>query len=84
MVLIFEFCLVCKECIYSKIEDEELECCPVCNIDLGTDPFTKMRQVFHKLSCCSYCTMLFSWHDFMLLNMHDWSQVSLIGNYIII
>ncbi|CAI8602897.1 unnamed protein product [Vicia faba] len=33
----------CKECIHSKIEEEELECCPVCDIDLGPDPFTKMR-----------------------------------------
>ncbi|CAK8571840.1 unnamed protein product [Lathyrus sativus] len=33
----------CKECLDSKMEQEELECCPVCGIDLGTDPSTKMR-----------------------------------------
>ncbi|KAI5395038.1 hypothetical protein KIW84_061592, partial [Lathyrus oleraceus] len=34
----------CKDCLYSKIEEEDLECCPVCDIDLGTDPLTKMRS----------------------------------------
>ncbi|KAE8699521.1 E3 ubiquitin protein ligase DRIP2 [Hibiscus syriacus] len=33
----------CRKCIYGKIEDEELECCPICNIDLGCVPFEKLR-----------------------------------------
>ncbi|XP_014511103.1 E3 ubiquitin protein ligase DRIP2 [Vigna radiata var. radiata] len=33
----------CRKCIYDKITDEELENCPVCNIDLGIVPLEKMR-----------------------------------------
>ncbi|KAG4981929.1 hypothetical protein AAZX31_10G031200 [Glycine max] len=33
----------CRKCIYDKIADEELENCPVCNIDLGIVPLEKMR-----------------------------------------
>ncbi|PPD97545.1 hypothetical protein GOBAR_DD05441 [Gossypium barbadense] len=33
----------CRKCIYGKIEDEELECCPICNIDLGCVPLEKLR-----------------------------------------
>ncbi|KAE8675097.1 E3 ubiquitin protein ligase DRIP2 [Hibiscus syriacus] len=33
----------CRKCIYGKIEDEELECCPICNIDLGCAPLEKLR-----------------------------------------
>ncbi|KAE8666991.1 DREB2A-interacting protein 2 isoform 2 [Hibiscus syriacus] len=32
-----------KKCIYDKIEDEDLECCPICNIDLGSVPLEKLR-----------------------------------------
>ncbi|RYR01039.1 hypothetical protein Ahy_B06g079903 isoform B [Arachis hypogaea] len=35
-------CLHTK-CIYDKITDEELECCPICNIDLGCVPLEKLR-----------------------------------------
>ncbi|RDX65639.1 E3 ubiquitin protein ligase DRIP2, partial [Mucuna pruriens] len=35
-------CLHTK-CIYDKITDEELENCPVCNVDLGIVPLEKMR-----------------------------------------
>ncbi|KAA3459329.1 E3 ubiquitin protein ligase DRIP2 [Gossypium australe] len=35
-------CLHTK-CIYDKIEEEELECCPICNIDLGCVPLEKLR-----------------------------------------
>ncbi|XP_040953900.1 E3 ubiquitin protein ligase DRIP2 isoform X2 [Gossypium hirsutum] len=31
------------KCIYDKIEEEELECCPICNIDLGCVPLEKLR-----------------------------------------
>ncbi|MBA0632060.1 hypothetical protein Godav_000872 [Gossypium davidsonii] len=41
--LSFEFYLVCRKCIYDKIEEEELECCPICNIDLGCVPLEKLR-----------------------------------------
>lgn len=33
----------CRKCIYDKINDEELEQCPVCNIDLGCVPLEKLR-----------------------------------------
>ncbi|XP_022145983.1 E3 ubiquitin protein ligase DRIP2 isoform X2 [Momordica charantia] len=33
----------CRKCIYDKISDEELESCPVCNIDLGCVPLEKLR-----------------------------------------
>ncbi|KAL6978599.1 RING-type E3 ubiquitin transferase [Sarracenia purpurea var. burkii] len=33
----------CRKCIYKKISDEELECCPVCNVDLGSVPLEKLR-----------------------------------------
>ncbi|KAJ7954787.1 E3 ubiquitin protein ligase DRIP2-like [Quillaja saponaria] len=25
----------CRKCIYKKITDEDLHCCPICNVDLG-------------------------------------------------
>ncbi|KAG5083625.1 hypothetical protein JHK84_053663 [Glycine max] len=31
------------KCIYDKITDEEIECCPICNIDLGCVPLEKLR-----------------------------------------
>ncbi|KAG5043557.1 hypothetical protein AAZX31_03G141200 [Glycine max] len=33
----------CRKCIYDKITDEEIECCPICNIDLGCVPLEKLR-----------------------------------------
>ncbi|KAL7198681.1 hypothetical protein ACSBR2_021064 [Camellia fascicularis] len=33
----------CRKCIYKKISDEELECCPICNVDLGSVPLEKLR-----------------------------------------
>ncbi|XWS31481.1 hypothetical protein CRYUN_Cryun23aG0080100 [Craigia yunnanensis] len=41
--LSFEFYVVCRKCIYDKIQEEELECCPICNIDLGCVPLEKLR-----------------------------------------
>ncbi|KAG6400852.1 hypothetical protein SASPL_137696 [Salvia splendens] len=32
----------CRKCINKKLSDEELECCPVCNIDLGCVPLEKL------------------------------------------
>jgi hypothetical protein len=34
---------VCRKCIYQKFDDEEVECCPVCKIDLGCTPTEKLR-----------------------------------------
>jgi len=34
---------VCRKCIYQKFSDEEVECCPVCKIDLGCTPTEKLR-----------------------------------------
>ncbi|KAI3676436.1 hypothetical protein L1987_86045 [Smallanthus sonchifolius] len=33
----------CRKCIRKKLSDEELECCPICNIDLGCVPLEKLR-----------------------------------------
>ncbi|KAL8530395.1 hypothetical protein ACS0TY_007435 [Phlomoides rotata] len=33
----------CRKCIEKKLSDEEMECCPVCNIDLGCVPMEKLR-----------------------------------------
>ncbi|CAL4926298.1 unnamed protein product [Urochloa decumbens] len=33
----------CRKCIYQKFNDEEVECCPVCKIDLGCTPTEKLR-----------------------------------------
>ncbi|CAA0832161.1 E3 ubiquitin protein ligase DRIP2 [Striga hermonthica] len=34
----------CKKCIYKKLLDEEMECCPICDIDLGCAPLEKLRS----------------------------------------
>ncbi|KAL8029103.1 hypothetical protein ABFX02_14G206500 [Erythranthe guttata] len=33
----------CRKCIYYKLSDEEMECCPICNINLGCAPVEKLR-----------------------------------------
>ncbi|CAH2038730.1 unnamed protein product [Thlaspi arvense] len=33
----------CRKCIYEKITEDEIECCPVCNISLGGNPLEKLR-----------------------------------------
>ncbi|XP_065863174.1 E3 ubiquitin protein ligase DRIP2-like isoform X2 [Euphorbia lathyris] len=33
----------CRKCIYQKINDEEYDTCPVCNINLGCLPLEKLR-----------------------------------------
>ncbi|XP_050116021.1 E3 ubiquitin protein ligase DRIP2-like isoform X1 [Malus sylvestris] len=33
----------CRVCIYEKLSDEEGDCCPVCEIDLGILPVEKLR-----------------------------------------
>uniref|UniRef100_A0A6N2MR12 RING-type domain-containing protein n=1 Tax=Salix viminalis TaxID=40686 RepID=A0A6N2MR12_SALVM len=33
----------CRKCIYMKINDEELDNCPVCDIELGCSPLEKLR-----------------------------------------
>jgi len=33
----------CRNCIYNKINDEDLDHCPVCKIDLGCTPVDKLR-----------------------------------------
>ncbi|EES17330.1 hypothetical protein BDA96_08G172800 [Sorghum bicolor] len=33
----------CRKCIYKKLNDEDLDHCPVCNIDLGCTPVDKLR-----------------------------------------
>jgi E3 ubiquitin-protein ligase DRIP len=33
----------CRKCIYEKITEDEIESCPVCDIDLGGTPLEKLR-----------------------------------------
>ncbi|KAL1350505.1 hypothetical protein AAHE18_06G029300 [Arachis hypogaea] len=33
----------CRKCIYKKLSDDEMDCCPVCYVDLGCLPFQKLR-----------------------------------------
>ncbi|CAA7037894.1 unnamed protein product [Microthlaspi erraticum] len=33
----------CRKCIYEKITEDEIESCPVCDIDLGSTPLEKLR-----------------------------------------
>lgn len=33
----------CRKCIYEKLSDEEVDSCPVCDIDLGCLPVEKLR-----------------------------------------
>ncbi|KAG8653941.1 E3 ubiquitin protein ligase DRIP2 isoform X1 [Manihot esculenta] len=33
----------CRKCIYQRISDEGVDCCPICNIDLGCVPLEKLR-----------------------------------------
>ena len=50
-VLSFDLNPVCRKCIYNKISDEELECCPICNTDLGCVPLEKLRLDL-SFTCC--------------------------------
>ncbi|KAF3581353.1 hypothetical protein DY000_02030075, partial [Brassica cretica] len=40
---LYHFYAVCRKCIYEKITEDEIECCPVCDIDLGGAPLEKLR-----------------------------------------
>ncbi|XVF31099.1 hypothetical protein REPUB_Repub16aG0116500 [Reevesia pubescens] len=33
----------CRKCIYEKLSDEGIDCCPVCDIELGILPVDKLR-----------------------------------------
>ncbi|XP_074578245.1 E3 ubiquitin protein ligase DRIP2-like isoform X3 [Curcuma longa] len=33
----------CRKCIYEKLTSEEIDCCPICNIELGCVPIEKLR-----------------------------------------
>ncbi|KAG6489236.1 hypothetical protein ZIOFF_050500 [Zingiber officinale] len=43
----------CRKCIYEKLTSEEVDCCPICNIELGCVPIEKLRfcasSQFHYL-----------------------------------
>lgn len=41
---------VCRKCIYKKLNDEDLDHCPVCKIDLGCTPVEKLRYSSCDLS----------------------------------
>ncbi|THU46902.1 hypothetical protein C4D60_Mb09t09810 [Musa balbisiana] len=38
----------CRKCICEKLTDEEIDCCPICNIDLGCVPVEKLRLNVEK------------------------------------
>uniref|UniRef100_A0ACD5XMP5 Uncharacterized protein n=1 Tax=Avena sativa TaxID=4498 RepID=A0ACD5XMP5_AVESA len=38
----------CRKCIHKKLNDEELDYCPVCRIDLGCAPLEKLRADNNK------------------------------------
>ncbi|KAJ8558125.1 hypothetical protein K7X08_004891 [Anisodus acutangulus] len=42
-LFLLELHSVCRKCIYKKLSNEEAECCPICNIDLGCVPLEKLR-----------------------------------------
>uniref|UniRef100_A0A2P2KMI9 E3 ubiquitin protein ligase DRIP2-like n=1 Tax=Rhizophora mucronata TaxID=61149 RepID=A0A2P2KMI9_RHIMU len=58
----------CRKCIYEKLSDEEVDCCPVCNIDLGCLPVEKLRfnflSVTSKPHRCTCTCMLTRRYDF--------------------
>ncbi|PKU72140.1 E3 ubiquitin protein ligase DRIP2-like isoform X1 [Dendrobium catenatum] len=33
----------CRKCIFDNLADEDADCCPICNIDLGCVPLEKLR-----------------------------------------
>ncbi|KAJ8632758.1 hypothetical protein MRB53_026094 [Persea americana] len=33
----------CRKCIYEKLNDDEMDSCPICNTDLGCAPLEKLR-----------------------------------------
>ncbi|KAI5068523.1 hypothetical protein GOP47_0016868 [Adiantum capillus-veneris] len=40
----FTVCVtVCKDCIYQELDEEESDCCPICNVHLGCSPLEKLR-----------------------------------------
>jgi hypothetical protein len=43
IVLCSLYYAVCRKCIYKKLNDEDLDHCPVCKIDLGCTPVEKLR-----------------------------------------
>ncbi|KHN14700.1 E3 ubiquitin protein ligase DRIP2 [Glycine soja] len=45
----------CRKCIYEKLSDEEMDCCPVCHIDLGCLPVEKLRKGDFPLPQISAC-----------------------------
>ncbi|MED6125964.1 E3 ubiquitin protein ligase drip2, partial [Stylosanthes scabra] len=49
----------CRKCIYEKLSDEEVDCCPVCNIDLGCLPVEKLRSLV--VSDCRISLSQFLW-----------------------
>ncbi|CAI8603103.1 unnamed protein product [Vicia faba] len=43
----------CRECIERKIIDENLNHCPICNVDLGCSPLDKLRTDNNKITMIS-------------------------------
>ncbi|KAK8633890.1 hypothetical protein V6N13_014724 [Hibiscus sabdariffa] len=58
---------VCRKCIYKKLSDEGMDCCPVCDIELGCLPVDKLSFYAlsgHQLALThvSYCTFYSQGH----------------------
>lgn len=33
----------CRDCIHQELDEEESDCCPICNVNLGCSPLEKLR-----------------------------------------
>ena len=58
---------VCRKCIYKKLNDEDLNHCPVCNIDLGCTPVDKLRYFSPDPSL--YATVVSNWNFSSMTNV---------------
>lgn len=61
---------VCRKCIYEKLSDEEMDCCPVCEIDLGCLPVEKLRY-------CNYIPKTNSF--FLTYRFTYWSTILVVN-----
>lgn len=44
---------VCRKCIYEKFSDDDVDSCPVCDINLGCVPVEKLRSLSLSHVCFS-------------------------------
>lgn len=68
------FRTVCRKCIYDKIMEDELDCCPVCNAKLGCAPLEKLRSA----SQSPFNLVLYILDTFFMLTTNSACSVQLI------